>query len=149
MKMVLRHRNNKAQVIIETALFIGIIVLLFFAVFQLALGYIATGKLASVARDAARFATVVPGLNDTAGNDAWLSLMVRIDRCLVALNIHPADVSRTITWGRNTGDAARRGDRIRVELSMPYPVVLDINMAFIQDLKFLRVYGTAFSERLL
>jgi hypothetical protein len=147
MTMAVRCRNNKAQVLIETAFFIGIIVLLFFAVFELALGYIATYKLASVAREAARYAAVVPNLDDIDDNQAWLSLRYRIDKCLVALDIDPAEVSRSITWGH--GGEVDEGDLIQVELSMDYPVVLDINMAFIQDLRFLRVRGTATSERLL
>jgi hypothetical protein len=145
--MTVRCSNRKAQVLIETAFFIGIIVLLFFAVFELALGYVYTYKLASVAREAARYAAVVPNLEVIDDSQAWLSLRYRIDKCLVALDIDPAEVTRSITWGH--GGEVDQGDIIQVVLSMDYPVVLDMNMAFIQDLRFLRVRGTATSERLL
>ncbi len=140
-------RNKRAQVLIETAFFIGIIVLLFFAVFELGLGYLYTYKLASVAREAARYAAVVPRLENVSDNQAWLSMRYRIDKCLIALDIDPAEVSRSITWGHD--GEVEQGDMIRVVLSMDYPVVLNMNMAFIQDLRFLQVRGTATSERLL
>ncbi|MBN1493487.1 MAG: pilus assembly protein [Candidatus Omnitrophica bacterium] len=145
--MIRKLRDKRAQVLIETAFFIGIIVLLFFAVFQLGLGYLYSYKLSQVAREAARYASVVPRLEDAAQSQAWLSLRYRIDKCLIALNIDPDEVDRSITWGH--GGEVDRGDIIRVVLSMDYPVVLDINMPFIQDLALLRVRGSATAERLI
>ncbi|MFC1808531.1 TadE/TadG family type IV pilus assembly protein [Candidatus Omnitrophota bacterium] len=145
--MLKKIRESKAQVIIETAFFLGIIVLLFFAVFELGLGYLATYKLSSVAREATRYAAVAPLLENSITNQAWLSLRYRIDKCLIALDIDPLEVSRDISWGH--GGRAVRGDMINVTLSMDYPVVLDINMGFIQNLQLLQVRGKATSERLL
>lgn len=146
-RMITKNRNTRGQVIIETVFFIGIIVLLFFAVFELGLGYLYTYKLSSVAREGARYAAVVPRLEQVGDNQAWLSLRYRMDKCLIALNIDPVDVTRDIDWG-HTGEVDR-GDMIKVQISMPYPVVLDMNLGFIQNLKLLRVRGAATAERLI